>query len=95
MWIAFRHHAESSSGRLWQKTHICTLVTSVKIQQWLISCPFKSFLCQQVKERAAPTAVKQVDEIMKAVRQGTTTTDVLLSRNFPDELHARVAFRIG
>lgn len=77
------------------------LVTAVR-SEWTLQDPerTKSLLSTQVKERTVLTAAKQpaakrVDEIMEAVRRGTATREVLLSRKFPHQLPVRLSFRIS
>lgn len=77
------------------------LVTAVR-SEWILQDPerTKSFLSTQVKERTVLTAAKQpaakrVDEIMEAVRRGTATREVLLSRKFPNQVPVRLSFRIS
>lgn len=73
------------------------LVTAVR-SEWTLQDPerTKSLLSTQVKERTVLTAAKQpaakrVDEIMEAVRRGTATRVVLLSRKFPHQLPVRIS----
>lgn len=72
------------------------LVTAVR-SEWILQDPERteSLLSTQVKERTVLTAAKRVDEIMEAVRRGTATREVLLSRKFPHQLAVRLSFRIS